>query len=100
MNSSAVPPTLQALLGQSVRIFLTHLHYDGRLAAQYQMQGHVIAVDDSAVTVRLHPSQEECRLRPDRKIFHPSCEVGVDWEVRVGSVGVGYRLDLTKCLYL
>ncbi len=96
MKSSSIPPPLRALLGQSVRIFLTHLHYDGRLAARYQRQGRVIAVDDSAVTVRLDPSQKDWRLRPDRHIFHPSREVGVDWEVRAGRVGVGYLRDVTK----
>jgi hypothetical protein len=93
-----VPLSLPELIGKSVHISLTHLHYDGRLAAQYELYGHIIRIDESAIVVGLSGSQEECRLRPDPRIFNES--IDAELQVSVGSVGIAHRNDLTGCLYL
>ncbi len=89
--------SLQDVIGKSVHISLKHLHYDGRLAAQYELYGSVTRVDDSSIIVRLLDSQQECRLRRDSRIFEESKDA--DFHVSVGSVGVFYLNDLTQCLY-
>lgn len=91
------PPSLEELIGKSVHISLTHLFYDGRLAGQYELYGQITRIDESAIIVRLSGSQEECRLRRDVRIFRESKDA--DFHVFAGSVGVGYRNDLTRCLY-
>ena len=89
--------SLPELIGKSVHISLTHLHYDGRLAARYELYGHIARTDDSAIVVRLSGTHEECRLRADPRIFSQSKDA--DLHVSVGSVGIAYRNDLTRCLY-
>lgn len=89
--------SLPELIGKSVHISLTHLHYDGRLAAHYELYGRVTRIDDTAIIVRLSDSQGECRLRPDARIFSESTDA--DLQVSVGCVGVAYQNDLTRCLY-
>lgn len=91
------PLSLQELIGKSVHISLTHLHYDGRLAARYELYGDITRVDNSAIVVRLSGLEEECRLRPDLRIFNESKDA--DLQVSVGSVGIAYRNDLIRCLY-
>ena len=89
--------SLAEVIGKSVHISLTHLHYDGRLAARYELYGHITRIDDSGIIVRLSGSEEECRLRRDPRIFNRSGDA--DFDVRVGSIGVPYRNDLTRCVY-
>lgn len=85
------------LIGKSVHISLTHLHYDGRVAAQYELHGQIARIDEAAIVVRLAGSGEECRLPRDIRIFEESTDA--DLHVSVGSVGIAYRNDLTRCLY-
>ena len=89
--------SLEELIGKSVHISLMHLFYDGWLAAQCELYGHIARIDDSAIVVRLAGSQQECRLLRDVRIFSKGADA--DLYVSVGSVGVPYRNDLTRCLY-
>jgi hypothetical protein len=96
------PLSFEELIGKSVHISLMHIFYDGRLAAQYELYGQVIRIDDDAVVVRLADSQEECRLRRDVRVFKKANgdkSKDADFHVSVGSVGIAYRNDLTRCLY-
>ena len=90
---------MEDFIGRSVVIELTYLHYDGALTAKAKLTGRLLHIDATAAAVELDaPANEECWLLPDSKCFK---EDGAGTlRVRVGSVGIPYRRDLRRCIYL
>src|SRR5262245_54271512 len=60
------------LIGKHLLVGLTYVNADGTLQKQVQVHGHITAVDDTRVTMRLHGSDEEFTLPPEWERFEPA----------------------------
>jgi hypothetical protein len=57
------------LIGKHVLIGRTYVDADGEVVRREQNHGSIVHADDSDVRVRLHGTEEEISLPPDRDAF-------------------------------
>src|SRR5688572_32819086 len=59
-------------IGKHALVGLTYLNADDTLRKQVQVHGHITAVDETMITMRLDGSDEEFTLPPDLESFEPA----------------------------